>query len=62
MGRVASIDGEQLDAAIRAHLAPAEPLTRYERSRILNRTRDLLEARREEFAHLITQRGRALPA
>ena len=36
-------------------LAPAEPLTRYERSRILNRTRELLEARREEFANLITQ-------
>src|SRR5687767_4680775 len=55
VGRVACINGEQLDSAIRAHLAPAEPLTRYERSQILNRTRDLLDARREEFAHLITQ-------
>jgi putative phosphonoacetaldehyde dehydrogenase len=55
VGRVACITGEQLDAAIRAHLAPAELLTRYERSRILNKTRDLLEARREEFAQLITK-------
>jgi aldehyde dehydrogenase (NAD+) len=55
VGRVACISGDQLDATIRAHLTPAEPLTRYERSRILNRTRELLEARREEFANLITQ-------
>lgn len=55
VGRVACITSEQLGATIQAHLAPAEPLTRYERSRILNRTRDLLEARREEFANLITQ-------
>jgi aldehyde dehydrogenase (NAD+) len=55
VGRVSTITGDQLDAAIRAHLAPAEPLSRYERSRILNGTRDLLDARREEFARLITQ-------
>jgi putative phosphonoacetaldehyde dehydrogenase len=55
VGRVACISGEQLDSTIRAHLAPAETLTRYERSQILNRARDLLDARREEFAHLITQ-------
>jgi phosphonoacetaldehyde dehydrogenase len=43
-----------LESAIQTHLQPHEPLTRYERSRILNKTRDLLEARREELAQLIT--------
>jgi aldehyde dehydrogenase (NAD+) len=55
VGRVACISGDQLDTMIRAHLTPAESLTRYERSRVLNRARDLLESRREEFAKLITQ-------
>lgn len=54
VGRVACIDAAQLEATIQAHLAPAEPLTRYERSRILNRARDLLDQRREDFAQLIT--------
>lgn len=54
VGRVAAIGGDHLEAAIQAHLAPTETLTRYERSRILNQTRDLLDARREEFAQLIT--------
>lgn len=54
VGRVACINGEQLDAVIREHLKPHEALTRYERSQILNKTRDLLHARREEFAQLIT--------
>ncbi len=54
VGRVACITGEQLEAVIQTHLAPQEPLTRYERSRILNKTRDLLDGRREEFARLIT--------
>lgn len=53
-GRVACIGGEQLETAIQKHLAPGEALTRYERNRILNKTRELLEARREEFAQLIT--------
>jgi len=53
-GRVACIDRAQLEAAIAAHLAPHPTLSRYERSRILNKTRDLIEARREEFARLIT--------
>jgi phosphonoacetaldehyde dehydrogenase len=53
-GRVATVSRAQLEDAIGAHLAPREPLTRYERSRILNKTRDLLDARREEFAQLIT--------
>jgi putative phosphonoacetaldehyde dehydrogenase len=54
VGRVACINGEQLYAVIQTHLKPHEVLTRYERSHILNKTRDLLDARREEFAQLIT--------
>lgn len=54
VGRVAAIGGDHLEAAIQSHLVPTETLTRYERSRILNKTRDLLEANREEFAQLIT--------
>lgn len=54
VGRVACISGGQLNEVIQTHLKPQEPLTRYERSRILNKTRDLLDARREEFAQLIT--------
>lgn len=53
-GRVACINGGQLDEVIQAHLSSHEALTRYERSRLLNKTRDLLDARREEFARLIT--------
>ncbi len=54
VGRVAAIGREHLETAIEAHLQHHEPLTRYERSRILNQTRDLLEANREELARLIT--------
>ena len=54
VGRVACINCEQLNAVIRTHLKPHGALTRYERSRILNKTRDLLDVRREEFAQLIT--------
>jgi putative phosphonoacetaldehyde dehydrogenase len=54
VGRVATITSVQLEAAILAHLSPRDPLTRYERSSILNKTRELLEHRREDFARLIT--------
>jgi putative phosphonoacetaldehyde dehydrogenase len=54
VGRVAAVGREQVEQAVQAHLAPAQPLTRYERSSILNRTRDLLDERREELARLIT--------
>jgi aldehyde dehydrogenase (NAD+) len=54
VGRVSVIGREHLESAIEAHLQPHEPLTRYERSRILNKTRDLLDAHREELARLIT--------
>jgi putative phosphonoacetaldehyde dehydrogenase len=53
-GRVARINRAQLEVAIDAHLAPAVPLTRYERSSILNRAAAALESRREEMARLIT--------
>lgn len=53
-GTVTVAQRAHVDAAIAAALAPAEPLTRYQRSEILDRTRRLLEERREEFAHLIT--------
>jgi len=54
VGRVACINGKQIDAVIQTHLKPHEALTRYERSCILNKARELLDTRREEFAQLIT--------
>lgn len=54
IGSVARITRDQLEAVIAAHLAGHPPLTRYERSAILNRVQALLAARREEFARLIT--------
>ncbi len=54
VGRVACIDQDQLVDTIRRHLASPELLTRYQRSQILSRARDLLDTRRAEFAHLIT--------
>lgn len=53
-GVVGLADREHVDAAIAAALAPAEPLTRFARSQILEKARRLLELRREEFAQLIT--------
>jgi putative phosphonoacetaldehyde dehydrogenase len=55
VGSVATIGRAQLDEAIALHLAPHTPLSRFERSSILNRARGLLEARSEEFALLITR-------
>ncbi len=55
VGTVARITRAQLDDAIRLHLAGGPALTRFERSSILQRARALLEARREEFALLITR-------
>lgn len=54
IGSVSRISGVQLDEVISLHISPHHPLTRYERSMILNRSRMALEARLEEFAHLIT--------
>ena len=55
VGSVAKITRAQLDDVIARHLAGGPPLSRYERSTILNRARSLLEAQREDFARLITQ-------
>ena len=54
VGGVSRITRAQLDEAIALHTAPHAALTRYERSMILTRARTALEARREEFARLIT--------
>src|SRR5688572_32111889 len=53
-GTVPLAGREQVEAAIIAALDPAEPLTRFERSDILEKARGLLESRRDEFARLIT--------
>lgn len=54
VGAVSRITRPQLDEVISLHIAPHVPLSRYERSMILNRARTTLDARREEFARLIT--------
>ena len=53
VGSVPLVGRSELDRAIEASLAPATPLTRYDRSAILDRARTLLSERAEEFAHLI---------
>jgi aldehyde dehydrogenase (NAD+) len=54
VGRVACITRPQLEAVVGRHLEAHPPLTRYERSRILNQIHERLLSRREEFARLIT--------
>jgi len=54
VGTVALASRADVEAAIQAALAGGKALTRYERSTILDRARQLLEARREEMAQLIT--------
>jgi len=54
VGSVALAGREQTDAAIVSALNWREPLTRFQRSRILEKARQLLETRNEEFARLIT--------
>jgi aldehyde dehydrogenase (NAD+) len=54
VGTVELASRDQVDAAISAALAPAEPLTRFARHEILDKARLLLQMRREEFARLIT--------
>lgn len=53
-GAVTLANRAHTDAAISAALAPGETLTRFQRSDILDRARQMLEARREDFARLIT--------
>ncbi len=54
VGSVALATHAHTEAAIRAALAGRAALTRWQRSAILDRARQLLESRREEFAQLIT--------
>ncbi len=54
VGRVAQIAPSDLEAAIVGHRSAGITLTRHQRSVILNQTKVLLEARREEFARLIS--------
>ena len=54
VGSVALARREQTDAAIVSALNWREPLTRFQRSQILEKARQLLETRNEEFARLIT--------
>ena len=53
-GTVALAGRADTEAAIQSALASPQNLTRYQRSSILERTRQLLEERREEFAQTIT--------
>jgi phosphonoacetaldehyde dehydrogenase len=54
VGSVGLAAREHVENAVLAALAWRENLTRWQRSQILEQTRQLLEARREEFARLIT--------
>jgi len=54
VGSVALAGREQTDAAIVSALNWRQPLTRFQRSQILEKARQLLETRNEEFARLIT--------
>lgn len=54
VGSVALATRAHTEAAIQAARAGCAPLTRYQRSAILDRARQLLESRREVFAQLIT--------
>ncbi len=55
-GTAALIGPEELDAAIKAALDPAnKPLNRHERATVLRKAAALLAERREEFAKLITR-------
>ncbi len=52
-GTVSLLGPDHIDKMVQKTLAGGEPLTRYQRYEILNRARDLLRERAEEFAHLI---------
>ncbi|HXJ55828.1 MAG TPA: phosphonoacetaldehyde dehydrogenase [Verrucomicrobiae bacterium] len=54
VGTIRQCGRTETDAAIEACLSVTKPLTRYERSQILEQARTTLESRREEFARLIT--------
>ena len=52
-GTVSMVSPSNVEEMIRSTLAAGTPLTRYERSEILMKTRTLLKERADEFAHLI---------
>ncbi|MBU3122424.1 phosphonoacetaldehyde dehydrogenase [Sinomicrobium weinanense] len=54
VGTVALASGKDVEAAIRSALSGGQVLSRYERYEILEKTRKLLEAQKEDFARLIT--------
>ena len=54
VGAVAAVGAAQVEEVIEGTLKAGPPLTRYDRSTVLNKARVLLEARKEEFARLIT--------
>src|ERR1044071_9596201 len=54
VGTVRLAGREHVEGAIAGALNGGKTLSRFERSRILDKTRQLLESRREEFARLIT--------
>lgn len=54
VGSVVLASRADTEAAIQAALSHRQTLTRYQRSMILEKTRQLLEERREEFAQIIT--------
>lgn len=54
VGSVTRAQREDTEAAIAAALSGGETLTRFQRSAILDKARQLLEERREDFARLIT--------
>lgn len=53
-GEVALASRSDVERAIESALGPRANSTRFERSQVLDRTRQALESRREEFARLIT--------
>jgi len=54
VGRVALVGAAEAEAAVRAHLAGGEPLTRHARSQVLRKAAALLAERREAFARMMT--------
>ncbi len=54
VGRVGTVDRAITERAVAAAIAARCELTRYERQAVLERARESLEARRDEFAALIT--------
>lgn len=54
VGEVPTVGRAEIDLAIQTALKAGKPLTRFERSEILDRARHIFDARKEEFAQRIT--------